>query len=84
MIEDDSGEQIKELMESANDALVWARARAEEFLVYANELEARANAFRRLAATMVTEAMNYTEEIGDLIVAEFPMEGTEESEPLSS
>lgn len=73
-IDQTSSEIYKDLMDQAVEALGWAKAKAEEFLQYANELEERANTYRKLAATLVIEARSQADEMADLLLAEFPME----------
>lgn len=74
--EETASEQFKSLMEDANQALLWAKEKAEEFLAYANELEERASRYRQLAATMIIEAREYADEMATLLLAEFPMAST--------
>lgn len=69
-------EFIEELIDQSTDRIQWARKTATELLEYATFLEERANSFRGLAAQIVVEARTMTEEIGDLLLIEFPFDDT--------
>ena len=79
-MEDPTSEEfIEELIDQSTDRVKWAREKAIELLEYASFLEERANSFRGLAAQLVVEARTMAEEIGDLLLVEFPFDDTPEN-----
>lgn len=74
---DDANSMSGYLIDGAADKVQWARAKAVEFLEYADSLEERASSYRHLAGLMVVEAQMYAGEVSELVAAEFPTEGDE-------
>lgn len=71
---------IGELIDDAAAKVQWARQMATSMLEHAASLEQRAESYRHLAAIMILEAQSYAEDVGDLLTAEFPTDGGEETE----
>lgn len=71
---EDSTSEFEQLIDEAADKVSWSRKKALEFLDHANDLEERANTYRKLAASMISEAQEFASEIADLMEAEFPLE----------
>jgi hypothetical protein len=73
-IPETSEEAFAELMTDAANGVKWAKKIATEMLEYADYLEEKAAKMRHVAALMIIEARDNADEIGELLIAEFPLD----------
>lgn len=70
-------EVATDLINDANEKVMWARKQANKFLAKADDIEETAaitaSKYRELAASMILEAQGFADGVSDILIAEFPM-----------
>lgn len=73
----DSTGMFGHLIDQSSEKMKWNRNVALQLLQEANWLEDLAEKYRHLAGTLVLEAQDFGNHTADLLVKEFPMEGSD-------
>ena len=74
----DSTSMYSHLMDDSADKMAWNKAQALELLAMADAYEERAEKLRHLAATLILDAQDFANEVGNLLAMEFPMSNGDE------
>ena len=77
-------EVAEDLINDANEKVLWARKQANKLLEKANIVEENAaitaGKYREAAASLIMEAQGFADGVTDVLIAEYPMGGDEEDE----